>query len=218
MVPKPACERDFENAHQNLMTKIRLNNATLCRDFHREWTVPYLDEEALGIAILQRLQRLMQKQNAEQQQKGQDENPPDYDFISEPTNDTLGRELTKLRGVYWLHQTRLSRYERIRPDERYSGKELTLLRTHQDRYGHSYSWVFDRERCAASGGCCGRTCGCCERSLNQYFQPSALGQEVGTGKARKVLEVFGHCTVECACCIQTRGCYVPHPDLPPTAF
>lgn len=205
MTLKPECERDFENAHQNLMTKIRLNNVTLCRDFYKEWIVPYLDEEALGIAIRQRLQRLMEKQNAEQQQKGYDEKPPDYDFVSETTNDMLGQELTSLRGVYWQHQTRLSRYERIRPDDRYSGKELTLLRTHRDRYGYPYSWVFDRERCAVSGGCCGRTCGCCERSLNQCFQPRAQARETSMGKASKLLELLGHCTVECACLYTDSG-------------
>lgn len=84
--------------------------------------MPYLDEEALGIVILQRLQRLMEKQNAEQQQKEYDGKPSDYDFVSETTSDTLGQEITKLRGVYWQHQTRLSRYERIRPDDRYSVK------------------------------------------------------------------------------------------------
>lgn len=201
------------------MTKIRLSNVTLCRDSHEEWIVPYLDEEALGIAIRQRLQCLMgKKQNAEQQQKGYDEKPPAYDFLSETTNDTLGQELTSLRGVYWQHQTRLSRHERIRPDERYSGKELTLLRTYRDRYGHPYSWVFDRERCAASGGCCGRTCGCCERPLNQYFQPRAQGQEASMEKARKLLELFGHCTVECACLYTDSGLLCSTPGLSSNGF
>lgn len=45
------------------------------------------------------------------------------------------------------------------------------------------------EHCASRGGCCGRGCGCCrQRALASQRKQSR-----------------GHCTVECACCIQDRG-------------
>ncbi|KAF7131227.1 hypothetical protein CNMCM5793_004277 [Aspergillus hiratsukae] len=45
-----------------------------------------------------------------------------------------------------------------------------------------------RRECASQGGCCGRTCGCCEkpRDTDRLFNR-------------------GHCTSGCSCCIKTHG-------------
>ncbi|KAL5361878.1 hypothetical protein BJX96DRAFT_166225 [Aspergillus floccosus] len=46
-----------------------------------------------------------------------------------------------------------------------------------------------RYRCAGAGGCCGRSCGCCEKP-----------RETTGAQGR-----FGHCTPNCLCCIEHRG-------------
>lgn len=93
-------------------------------------------------------------------------------------------------------------------------------RTVTDTTIHIYAWVFERGQCAARGGCCGRTCGCCEKSLHEYLLPGShwQGDNLENGAEREKVEIHGHCTVECACCIQFRDCYIPHSLLPPTAF
>jgi hypothetical protein len=45
-----------------------------------------------------------------------------------------------------------------------------------------------RRECASRGGCCGRSCGCCEK-------PRDTGRLLNRG----------HCTLACSCCIQTSG-------------
>lgn len=45
-----------------------------------------------------------------------------------------------------------------------------------------------RQDCAKRGGCCGRSCGCCEKTRSTNRQ--------GTR---------GHCTTMCGCCIRTQG-------------
>ena len=218
---KPKCERDFEQAYRAIRSEWSNNTAPVDQKTRQEWTEPFLEEEELGIAILQRQHRLKQKKQAiEQQQKGNDGKPPDYDLISttdivpESTMTLLEKELRELREMYWKHQNRFSRYDILPPRWRLSVKEILLLRTRVDRHNHTYNWVFDR------GGCCGRTCGCCERSLDQYLLPGShsQGDDPGKNPGREKAEIHGHCTVECACCIQFRDCYIPHPRLPPTAF
>ena len=223
---KPKCERDFEEAYRPIRSEWSKTTG-LCQETREGWTEPFLEEEELGITILQRQHRLIQKKQAiEKQQNENDGKPPDYDLISaaemapESTITLLEKELRELREKYWEHQNRLSRYGILPPTWKLSVEKIYVLRTHRNRHNHSYAWVFERGRCAARGGCCGRTCGCCEKSLHEYLLPGSQGQgdDLGNGAVREKVEVHGHCTVECACCIQFRDCYIPHPRLPPTAF
>ena len=218
---KPKCEREFEAAHKKIKQRKKkwsyLNQAV-----HKEWVLPYLSEETHGTAILQRQHRLMQKQAApaEQKHSGSDEKLPVYSAVPPTQKDevlpALEKELAKLREEYWRHQIRLNQYYTSRPMNTIAMDEIVLLRKHRDRHNRPFAWVLNREKCAARGGCCGRTCGCCERPFYQYLQPGDHEQD--TGKGRALIDVIGHCTVECACCIQSRSCYMPHPRLPPTAF
>lgn len=49
------------------------------------------------------------------------------------------------------------------------------------------------------------------KPLDGYFKPA--GEEDEKGEREKV-GFHGHCTVECGCCVEYRGCYIPHPRLP----
>lgn len=49
------------------------------------------------------------------------------------------------------------------------------------------NWL--RYRCAGAGGCCGRSCGCCEKPR----------------ETTKTQGRFGHCTPNCLCCREHRG-------------
>lgn len=53
------------------------------------------------------------------------------------------------------------------------------------------------EECAASGGCCGRKCGCCAKRLRRT--------------SRKGMN--GHCSLACKCCQVYQGCALEKPDL-----
>lgn len=177
-----------------------------------DWVRPYLLEEKLGIAILHRCQRLVEHGRQEHLKalcSGSD-SPPKYNYDT-GTPSTLANELQKLHGEYWKHQESLGLLENTNPVNFPPVKEQMILRKHRDRHGRSYAWVLGQDQCAASGGCCGRSCGCCEKVLNQYLMPP--GKDSAQGIKTKVL-VLGHCTVECRCCIDFRGCYVPDSRLP----
>ena len=132
-----------------------------------------------------------------------------------PSSAIVAEEVTRLRGEYWKQQNRLNLLDAVKPISEFPVQEQMLLRKHRDRHGRSYAWVLGQERCAASGGCCGRDCGCCEKVLNKHLMPGRrnLAQE-----ERAVVKVLGHCTVECRCCIEARGCYVPDSRLPAPAL
>lgn len=192
------------------------------------WVKPYLLEEQLGIAILQRLQRLYKQQQEQEQSSEQLQKtsslpgsrdilqPPDYNssVTPLPSSAIIAEEATRLRGEYWKQQDRLNLLDAVKPINAVPVQEQMLLRKHRDRHGRSYAWVLGQERCAASGGCCGRDCGCCEKVLNQHLMPARnLAREESA-----VVKVLGHCTVECHCCIEARGCYIPDSRLPAPAL
>ncbi|KAL5341989.1 hypothetical protein BJX70DRAFT_357508 [Aspergillus crustosus] len=72
-------------------------------------------------------------------------------------------------------------------------------------------WYYQRQACADRGGCCARTCGCCEKMLHQY-QSRNFRLDPKNGEYWRKL--YGHCTSECACCVITHGIYEPDPRLP----
>lgn len=143
----------------------RVCSTSLATQPKRLWIEPYLKRETLGIAIFRHLHRLIQnKVAAQENNNGDDEKPPAYSMI--PSATPLAKELSKLRGAYWEHRNRLSRYDITRSKKGIAAEELVLFRQHRDQHGRPYAWVFDRKRCAARGGCCGRMCGCCETSAS----------------------------------------------------
>lgn len=142
---KPKCERDFEEAYRSIRNEWP-KITSLCQKTRERWTDPFLEEEELGISILQRQHRLIQKKQAiEKQQNENDEKPPDYDLIlaadmaPESIMILLEKELRELRERYWEHQNRLSRYDILRPTWKLSVREIYALRKHRDRHGYSYA-------------------------------------------------------------------------------
>ena len=146
---KPKCERDFEEAYRSIRSEWSKTTG-LCQKTREGWTDPFLEEEELGITILQRQHRLIQKMQAIEKQQNED-----YDLISatdmapESTMTLLEKELRELREKYWEHQNRLSWYGILPPTWKLSVREIYVLRTHRDRHNHSYAWVFERGQCAA---------------------------------------------------------------------
>ena len=238
---KPKCELEFEKEYKALREK--MSRRIVCRqegehygfavqDYFpilESWVKPYLLEEQLGVAILQRLQRVVEQQQEQEQSSEQPQKtfflpeskdlllPPDYNssVTPPPSSAIIAEEVTRLRGEYWKQQDRLNLLDAVKPMNALPVQEQMSLRKHRDRHGRPFAWVLGQERCAASGGCCGRGCGCCEKALNRHLMPGRrnLAQE-----ERAVAKVLGHCTVECRCCIEARGCYVPDSRLPAPAL
>ncbi|PLB50386.1 hypothetical protein P170DRAFT_143038 [Aspergillus steynii IBT 23096] len=73
------------------------------------------------------------------------------------------------------------------PDENFRRSVETTRRNNPD--WSLSEWL--RSYCAGKGGCCGRTCGCCEGPRH--------GIET---------KGFGHCTSACVCCEQARGFHI----------
>ncbi|PWY93221.1 hypothetical protein BO94DRAFT_616130 [Aspergillus sclerotioniger CBS 115572] len=198
-------EWEFGSKHRRIEDRKALRTR-MFPQLPQPWRSQYLTEEKVGFAILQRQHRLVSILNETKDHDGL-EGRPTYD--GNPSE--LERELKKLDEEYWKHQIRLGEVADQSPDSP-SVDEIYLLRSSADRYNRSFAWVKGRQACTDLGGYCGRSCGCCERVLRQYTRPS----EKADTPEGVIVEVRGHCTVECACCIQHRGCYLPHPRLPPT--
>ncbi|PWY88293.1 hypothetical protein BO70DRAFT_359738 [Aspergillus heteromorphus CBS 117.55] len=213
---KPKCERDFDKAYSKWLDEIKHENYSKTEE--SSWVTPYLDETKRGFAILQRRRRLIEGPLIVPTQTKESElyrNPPAYSDIQSPPMDWKSeakKDADELLELYWEHNSILHAML-LRKPRNIAIKGFDILTHHSDRNGRSYLWVKCRARCADEGGCCGRPCGCCAKSLLTYLCPSE--QE----SARKTRYVYGHCTAECPCCIQTRHRpYLPHPSLPPPKF
>jgi hypothetical protein len=95
----------------------------------------------------------------------------------------LEEEMKGLQRKWWHQEQELFRTEQSIPStlrERYRSVQ---------QHPKSYMNPLLTEDCTGRGGCCSRECGCC------WKRPAS-------SQRRKA---FGHCTVECECCIQNRG-------------
>lgn len=107
-------------------------------------------------------------------------------LLTEEDENQLQRWLTELEDLneaFWRHERQiylldLGRY--------YGPRARAYYWTRRDPKWHLLSWL--RRDCARRGGCCGRGCGCCERSRSMT-RPKC----------------FGHCTAACGCCQRSRG-------------
>ncbi|RMJ26277.1 hypothetical protein PHISP_02854 [Aspergillus sp. HF37] len=205
----PQCERDFINAHYDIRLKMGERwESYLCAGAAEEWIPKYRAEESVGDAILQRQSRL-RKSKLKMQSEKKDElgkGLPDEAVVKK-----LEDEINQMEIEYHRHQERLNNQGQTARGAAANAEECVLLRNHHDRHGRTYAWIYDQGRCADYGGCCARNCGCCEKPLRKYIRPTSGGR-------KKLIEVRGHCTAECACCIRSQGYYKPHERLPPTAF
>ncbi|PYH96690.1 hypothetical protein BO71DRAFT_396821 [Aspergillus ellipticus CBS 707.79] len=208
---KPECVREFESEREKAPNRRYMKET----DKMIKWRSEFRAEETLGIAILQRqhrlqLEQMQQGEKQEQSTKAEKERDinilPAYSLPVRP----FEAEIKEMRIEYWKHHSRMWRLLRDLPS---SGTVDYMLvhRRHQDESNSSFIWIKDQRICAETGGCCGRDCGCCEKALHKYYQPDPSYE---APKPKKPFYVHGHCTVECACCIKFRQCYMPHPKLP----
>lgn len=178
-----------------------------------EWVPIYRNEESLCDAILQRQNRLRELRSKVLHQDKSDELTPLKTCGGEPKIDVskLDKEITFLQERYYEQLDRMEKLGDVANLIGPNAEECVLLRKHRDRYGRTFSWLKGREHCADFGGCCGRPCGCCEKPLRTYLRPTDDG-------GKEFIEILGHCTGECACCIRFQGSYKKHKSLPATAF
>ncbi|KAL1969003.1 hypothetical protein VTN77DRAFT_837 [Rasamsonia byssochlamydoides] len=117
----------------------------------------------------------------------------------------LWTEIWELHQQYSLHQQALSQLLARKPKGPWIQEwEVMQRRNHK---GKPLRWHQEKDLCAKRGGCCGRECRCCEKALGSYAsypQPDATPV---------IVYIYGHCTVNCGCCVRFRGFHKPDPDL-----
>lgn len=205
----PKCERKFKSAYRSWKSDWRWDEpktrGTQQRiNVQNNQANPFLEQETRGFAILQRRHRLMQLLGDEEDPAVTEKRPPGY--ITQRQREMFQKAVRNLMVDYWKNAAGLRKMQESWKRE-YELEKLALLRAHKDRHGRLYAWVWDQEKCADLGGCCGQTCGCCKKPLLTYLRPSDDGE--------KAHGVYGHCTEECVCCIRGGRRRLPHPRLPP---
>lgn len=95
--------------------------------------------------------------------------------------NTYQEELQDLGKRYWIHSRSYWKLEGGMP----GGVFIRGFRAcREDPDWYLSAWL--RQDCAGRGGCCGRSCGCCEKP-----------RETKRGWSR------GHCTSACGCCVRS---------------
>lgn len=200
----PKCESDFEAAYQRAQQAVS-HQISLPKgaDAVFMWMSANRKVERCLDAILQRQVRLERlKIESEAERDNLRKAPLQRDSESTESKDKNLKALRKLYGFYQVMLDQLAEPERVSAIV----QERILLRQSRDRYGRTYAWLYSRGKCADVGGCCGRTCGCCEKPLRTYLRPKLEG---ATDTGIEVIEVLSHCSGECACCIRHQGFYQP---------
>jgi hypothetical protein len=185
-------------------------------------------------AILQRIRQLKQNSDVYQynlfqnqtpiRNKSRSKNQMSLDTVSKDTSYTeedRRRELQELDVELRRIQLELFNKWHDAPDNA-AARICKLGYEHTDEEGRSDVWYNEREACSVSGGCCGRTCGCCEKPLHEYYvdtgQFFVVDGEPDSTEGKELVRLYGHCTAECACCVITHGVYKPRQDLPKPKF
>jgi hypothetical protein len=205
----------WQNDHEKALDQALRKASCLSdknEDEQNQWCKDYSMERWRGIANLQRQRRLQQIQSELQHSTRDDkgsEEPPKYSDAN--TAAQLDEELRQLHLKYSQHLRYLDKLSHNRVQGCFSEGYLTLYH-HWDENNRSYGWRSYRTRCADKGGCCSRSCGCCEKPLRVSIRPNSENDE------KETVRTHGHCTSECPCCNQYWGSYGPYPGLPETAF
>ncbi|KAF3407141.1 hypothetical protein DPV78_001492 [Talaromyces pinophilus] len=186
----------------------RVNKAFCLESF---WKRDYEQEEQNGVAILQREKRLTNERAAILKTKhdgclGDDEL---WHAKNSEKLYSVDGALLQTRSLYQAHQQKMHQLLLSKRSHAYH-RDVWMPRKAQYAFipGHDkpYSWRETRAACARSGGCCGRECGFCENPMKDYYLPPGY-----FSKGRTKVELYGHCTAECGCCIRYTGGYTPHP-------
>ncbi|KAH8423437.1 uncharacterized protein LDX57_001198 [Aspergillus melleus] len=132
-----------------------------------------------------RQRTLVQRESALKSQKhrlcNQERSP-----VSSEKIDKINLELAKINEQYW--QFERDDYELLIqiPDGPLK-RGITSTRSREN--AHMTEWL--KQDCAARGGCCSHSCGCCEKPRSETRSPNR-----------------GHCTAACECCEERRGFHV----------
>jgi hypothetical protein len=191
-------EEFLDRKHYHKLSKpIRGFNKFFVPDGEKEnemkWIREYENEELVGIAALQKEIRIeRQKKNLLLLYEKPSSAPSDQ----KQKLENYERELLQARREYWLHQQTLTGLAREAPTGPWI-REWKLQKDVKQKHGMTPGWWKEAKRCALAGGCCGRLCRCCEQPLRTYIEPSLEGV--------KTRQVYGHCSVECGCCTQSKG-------------
>lgn len=102
----------------------------------------------------------------------------------EKQRPTLYEELARLEREFWSLERTLAVVAADCPSE--PAKDAYLALRKRNRWHLTSQWL--REDCVQRGGCCGRSCRCCEQRMESHR---------GYGR--------GHCTAQCGCCSRLRG-------------
>ncbi|KAJ9354094.1 hypothetical protein DTO282E5_3932 [Paecilomyces variotii] len=119
----------------------------------------------------------------------------DIDENYTKTLKAYDREIANVCQQLFIHQREMKELLDKKIDMSYTRRwELPRRRTRQ---GLSLAWLEESKKCARTGVCCGRPCGCCENPLvNHLERRSGLFEE-----GKEVVGLYGHCTTNCRCCI-----------------
>ena len=213
----PKCERVFHEAIKAWEKKYPNGHLNDKDSPDTLWMYSYDEKVGRGIAFLQRRRRLIERQPAEQASMTErlpDSPPPGYLEACESSfSSQIDEEIDELTEGYWENAHEILLLEDERPRVTPDLEKFDILRDNYDRHGRSYLWMYDSEFCADSGRCCARLCGCCEKPLLTYQRPHPYHYD-----HKSVVNIRGHCTAECPCCIRVQRRYEPHPDLPEPRF
>lgn len=131
-------------------------------------------------------------------------------IVEQKMTSDLDRELeqhntkiAKLNKAYWEHRQALVPLIQRKPKVPYI-REWDMERLRK-RGGMTLMWWAESVTCVLRGGCCTRACGCCEKPRRTYMEPNSRK----SGSKKDLKYSYAHCTSECRCCIQSRGCKMP---------
>lgn len=134
-----------------------------------------------------------------------------------PYKERRIQNLRRLRSKLLNIQAQLNKSSDRAPDDAAMWIRNKFWRARLYEDGRSNFWNHRRQGCANRGGCCARTCGCCEKALDEYWTRDYSGAR-GPKGTMFLMKVYGHCSSECACCVITHGVYVPDSRLPSPDF
>ncbi|RAL02901.1 uncharacterized protein BO80DRAFT_443150 [Aspergillus ibericus CBS 121593] len=198
-VLKPVWFRAIKDERYNI--RRRLNDRAKLHEKHkpdrcriqREWIKRYKENEDLQFAILQRINCLARIRNRDSRQ-------PENPFQHTPGPSNPKRQVSLLEEHFYRCQKAWKALTCDKPSGPITD-EFEFLQHHRNDDGQTLAWEEDKIMCASLGGCCGRSCRCCERPLRLYLMPD--------GGEKAMVGFYGHCTAECGCCMRHRGFYRP---------
>lgn len=182
-----AIENHYKRKHKYLSTqraRVHAFEIATYRDSHRcyGWVQQAIRLDIKGRQIVQRETRI--KLHARALCKAGQIAPTTLTPQQQAEMNGYERELEALDKAYSDFQTELASHTERQLDN-------PLVRACKDTKYNDPFWFLTPaaiRECVRKGGCCGRSCKCCEqsRSMDRGFR-------------------YGHCTAECGCCIDYHG-------------